>query len=815
MKLTEIQIDRCGVWRNLTLPVKSQGISLFYGPNEAGKSTLRQFIRGVLFGFSGSETDPAGFSFERQQAAGSLHLEDAAGSHRIHRASGGDLAGDARLITGDFATQAHHDLLGGETYEQLFDRIFALNLRELGEVNSLSGDDVSRHVFGLSFGPRGQRLLHAARQIDEQRAALLDLQYQRGEMVELLERHDRLSGRLGELSELRARHSEWCLRRDQLEREIADLRDRHAQTSAQLRGHTFLERAWGPWNRSRECRQELETLSEISSFPNRGLERLDRIEHELATAAERRDRLRTEIRQLREELANPGGAAAWRLHAPAMRGFVEQRSWLAALEERRETAQQELEDQETELEDACERLGADWSTPRLEAADVTPAAERRLIGTAESFRQAQQRRQAHDRQCRRLKRACRELRDALTESLHDLEGSSVEAALEQGRARLASLHKLTSIQLRERELSHQLHGLENERHRTAPQLSLPGWVHVILGVFSFMGVILAGWGLVAGVATSGIAGAIYAMLGITTGGLAWGLKTQYESEARKRLVEVDQALAGVAADLSALRSTIDSAHVGKSLEETAQLVEDAQEELAELTALGARQQRLQGLRRKLARARRKRQTAILEVGTARHSWNELLQKIGITSSISIDDALQRWQELVAATETLRAADQARRELSLVESILDGYRQRIIDLARRLPHAGRQSPNSLEILADWEEQLATLDRGRNSRHELQAKLRHKRREAADASSRVAEIKIKRDALLVQGGAASRDEFEQRARSFARRTLLHDQRDDADRDLEAICASHTDLALVEADLEQFDARANSDQLVRLKT
>ena len=51
MKLTEIQIDCPGVWRNLTLPVPPTGLSAFYGPNEAGKTTLRQFIAGVLFGF--------------------------------------------------------------------------------------------------------------------------------------------------------------------------------------------------------------------------------------------------------------------------------------------------------------------------------------------------------------------------------------------------------------------------------------------------------------------------------------------------------------------------------------------------------------------------------------------------------------------------------------------------------------------------------------------------------------------------------------------------------------------------------------------
>src|SRR5580704_15134641 len=103
MKLTEIQIDRFGIWRNLTLPVRAHGLCVFYGLNEAGKTSLRKFIRGVLFGFTGrgSQVDPA--VQERFCAAGSLQIEDASGTRRIHRAAVAGSAGDARLITDEAA----------------------------------------------------------------------------------------------------------------------------------------------------------------------------------------------------------------------------------------------------------------------------------------------------------------------------------------------------------------------------------------------------------------------------------------------------------------------------------------------------------------------------------------------------------------------------------------------------------------------------------------------------------------------------------------------------------------------------------------
>ncbi|MGE5194624.1 MAG: AAA family ATPase, partial [Deltaproteobacteria bacterium] len=558
MKLTEIQIDCHGVWRNLTLPLRAQGLSVIYGPNEAGKTTLREFIGGVLFGLSRNGEQTAGGGGERRPAAGSLLIEDESGSHRIHRAAAADSAADACIVADDAARPAA-DVLAGYLQgidAQVFERIFAVGLRELMELNSLSGDDLARHVFGLSLGPTGARILEAARRVDERRARLIDPLQKEGELVRLFERHDQLTARLSELGHLHARHTEWSVRRDQLECEIADLRKRHAGIAEQLRGHEFLERAWGPWDRIRDCRRELETLPEIAEFPERGLERLERLENEIAAAAENRDRLLAEVRQLREERLHPAEDAAWRAHAPTVRGFVEQRDWLEGLNRRRHEAQLRAGEREREFAAACEPLGPGWSAPQIERADVSAAGQRRLSGTAESFLAAQRRRDAIRRQYRRIAEACRDLKESLAEGLHDLDGRSIDAALAEARARVAGLHQQATLKFKEAELLQRLAGIQEHRERIAPQLALPRWVYVVLGVFAFMGVILAGWGMVAGVATSGIAGAIYVMLGITCGGLAWGLKTQYEGEAQGRLAEINEASAAATAELAAIRESI-------------------------------------------------------------------------------------------------------------------------------------------------------------------------------------------------------------------------------------------------------------------
>ena len=857
MKLTEIQIDCHGIWRNLTLPVRANGLSVFYGPNEAGKTTLWKFIRGVLFGFSARGGQDHLAVEGRFSAAGSLQIEDASGIRRIHRAAVAGSAPEARLITDEAAVPSPQQGLVGEIDEQLFDRIFAVDLRELCEINSLSGDDVARHLFGLSLGSRGQQIVEAKRRIADHRAKLIDPVQQTGELLELFEQHTERTARLGELASWRDRHAEWSLRRDQLEREIADVRARHAGTGEQLRGHVFLERAWGPWNRIRECRHELDGLPEVVDFPERGIERLERIDSAIAAAAECRDSLVTEARQLRNELLHPAEGTLSRRHAAAMQGFVEQRGWLAGHRQQRDAAQHKTDECQLEFEAGCKQLGADWSATRVETNDVSAAAERRLSGTAESFRAAVARRKAILRRSRRLTKVCCQLKEGLAESLHDLAGNSIDEALARARARIAQIDQLAALKLRERELSQRLAGLEHEQERIAPHLSLPRWVHVVLGVFAFMGVILAGWGLVAGVATSGIAGTIYAMLGITCGGLAWGLKIQYEGDAGNRLATVAAAVSTARLEISSVHSAISLLKNGdrlraadKTLEETgccevpvplfqraaigeltgeltggaalgdradgdmAEQVSEAQNHIAELIQMTASQGRLRTLRRKRAGLRKKLHTAHLEVGTARQNWNDLLSKIGFPQTLSVDEALASWQLLSEAADRLKTWREAARELQLVDGIWESYRQRIAELARRLESGARETSEPLDLVDQWEEQLVTIDRRRDNRRETRTKLRLKQREAGEYRRQVEDIKLKRNALLMQGGAASRDEFEDRARAFARRTFLADQLHDAEHDLDAACATHTDLALVEEDLERFEATQNSECIETLR-
>ncbi|HAY83260.1 MAG TPA: hypothetical protein DCY79_25925, partial [Planctomycetaceae bacterium] len=52
MKITDVNINGFGVWTDLAVSDLNGKMTVFYGPNEAGKTTLMQFMRAVLYGLT-------------------------------------------------------------------------------------------------------------------------------------------------------------------------------------------------------------------------------------------------------------------------------------------------------------------------------------------------------------------------------------------------------------------------------------------------------------------------------------------------------------------------------------------------------------------------------------------------------------------------------------------------------------------------------------------------------------------------------------------------------------------------------------------
>src|SRR6185369_10615256 len=95
MRIKTIDIDGFGVWNGLRIDDLSDQATVVYGPNEAGKTTLMQFVRAVLYGYTPERRKKYLPPVNGGRPGGRLLLGDAVGQFLAHRtASVTDPEGD-------------------------------------------------------------------------------------------------------------------------------------------------------------------------------------------------------------------------------------------------------------------------------------------------------------------------------------------------------------------------------------------------------------------------------------------------------------------------------------------------------------------------------------------------------------------------------------------------------------------------------------------------------------------------------------------------------------------------------------------------
>ena len=162
MRLEELYLDGFGHFHQTTIGPISGPVTVFYGPNEAGKSTLLAFIRAILFGF------PPRFNSHYPPFAGGRHggritlSNDAQNTYVVERFAGRN--GGLRVVTANGpASDAETALrqLTGPATSDLFKNIFAFSLDELQEGASLQGSSIYNAGQGAPGLPALQKSLGA------------------------------------------------------------------------------------------------------------------------------------------------------------------------------------------------------------------------------------------------------------------------------------------------------------------------------------------------------------------------------------------------------------------------------------------------------------------------------------------------------------------------------------------------------------------------------------------------------------------------------------------------------------------------------
>lgn len=251
IRITRVQVDQYRGLRDMDLQLNPEatGITVLLGPNEAGKSTLLDFVREVLFG-SGA-------------VRGSVTLTASGRRYRVS-AEGQRARQVTDLDTGAACPPATARELLGAVDEQVFRNVFAFGLTELQSLSSLTAQGVQERIFSAGVAGAGPSARTALAQLDRDTQ-----QYLRPKALSRLTGGARAYGEIRRLVKShQAQAAEYVPKQAQvtalqhvIQREgaaLADLQTRHSDLA-------HLQRLWPQWAQRLDAEVRLQQLPDVPS----------------------------------------------------------------------------------------------------------------------------------------------------------------------------------------------------------------------------------------------------------------------------------------------------------------------------------------------------------------------------------------------------------------------------------------------------------------------------------------------------------------------------------------------------------------------
>jgi len=425
MRIHTIHVDHYGQLHDLTLRLEGP-LTVLYGRNEAGKSTLIAFIRAVLFGFpqraGGAE------SYGRAHGAargGYITLLDEEGAMiRVERREGAPGAWRTRSPVGgnvcvtlaggeQGGAELLQPLLGGITGE-LFRSLFAFGLSELAEVRTLQSDSLSGYLYSAGLGAHGSTIMAAERKLAMELEQLFRPRGKNQSINQTLHEMESLETEIRRGKEKAGRYNEHIA-------ELAALDERIAADDAKLRSlrhelawQTTAEQARNYWLRNNEIHCSLLDLPLFDSFPEDAASRLSDLNKEkeqLMVASQKLQFIRDELQAEIALVAGKTTAGMEQIAAIAPQtvddrentGLQQKLTALADFFDERivyrsnisdaNDLQQELARQQPEIERFIKQISADWDETTFTDFAITIALReqvRQYLGTLQQLKREQE-----------------------------------------------------------------------------------------------------------------------------------------------------------------------------------------------------------------------------------------------------------------------------------------------------------------------------------------------------------------------------------------------------------------------------------------
>lgn len=518
MRITGWHIDGFGVFSDYAVDDLRADLTIVFGPNEAGKSTLLAYLRSVLFGFADRREPQRTYPpVHGGRHGGRLFLADENGAYTLERYRGAR-AFRLTLPDGREGTPADLANLVGQADAEVFHNLFAFSLTELESLGTLDTSAVRERIFSATVLGAGRSARQVMATLDRRRELLLRPQMDGAEIPRVATQLRLLDERITAATHVAAGYEQVRATEQRWAGELQRLADDLGRRREVAERATALLDLWPEWAEADEAREELDQIDPAGEIPQDIEARMERLGGEVVAAKAAHDDRRRELTELERQLAQlrpDDRLAAVADEADAL--FVELLAYQRAVVRGGDVEHRRREEQAA-LHEELAWLGPEWDRERVTAFDrsIPTAEEVRAFG-ADLEQAASQRRHAEaelERVAARVEEATAAER-RLQEGLRRYSGVPAPEVLDDREAGIRRLRaKLTDQGWASARYDVAARALEDLRASASGAASsvvgLPAWLRLALFL---LGLLLAAGGVATVVTGQGMAGVVGGAVG--------------------------------------------------------------------------------------------------------------------------------------------------------------------------------------------------------------------------------------------------------------------------------------------------------------
>ena len=807
MKIDRIQIDGFGEYGGASLPPMDRPVTIFYGPNEAGKSTLLAFIQTVLFGFPLRGAVEYYPPHAGGNHGGRIEFVSDAGEHFTVERHRGPKGGPMTITTADglvvpdFARPA---LLGHAT-ASTFRSVFAFDLDKLQQLES--GDDSGINSRIYSAGSGAAQLPQALKQLKERAEDIYTPRGSKQPVARVLAELQDLDGKLRETQSQSQEYGEAVSRSAKLEREGVATDAERVATRALVEELQRRRQAWDTWEALLEVETRLSEIPDRKGFPDDPIVRLSNLEDQRREADDGVSFARDQSKRAQEPAERSVNGEELLRDAAAVEAIRRVRGSFDALVRDLPKRKAELRAKELEVARALRELGPDWDEERLVEFDTSIPRRDEVEQWKARLASARQRLRDLAAEAERVHQAADEARQRLQDAQERLDNDPAASQMSRDTldAQRSALPTARSCLIEYEQAEQRCRDLaalaldDSEATSRWQRFAMPvvlGLLGIMLGVLGF----ISGREpaiLVVGVALVAAAAVAYALTLASTRAEERGPRRRMEGACR----QADDTRAAFVAALQPFTFDLEASRLPGHDELNAVEValkrddEQHQDRARRVAALDDVTKDAERQQERFEAAGRQRDEQQATVDTATAEWSSWLRQQCLPETLMPDTISELFSRVETARVVVQTASEKRARIAAIQKDIDAYSTDVKVVADGHPGfstSGNDSSMAVAQLADRiVERFNQTQEAVRARTEAVRVLEDRETSLDQATSRRTGIDNRIRYLLSQAQTNDGEEFRRWARQHLERQDLERQRREYAAGLRAACGHERDI------------------------